>query len=78
MRRRQIEAARAGEVRTAPPETASVVPGKPEATLAELRERAGLTVEQLAEKLGMKPGAVALAERTEISRARIREFLNGQ
>lgn len=76
MRRRQIEAGRAEEARPAPA-AASEAPGKPDVPLAELRARAGLTVAQVAERLGMKPGAVELVERTEATRARIREFLNG-
>jgi hypothetical protein len=76
MRRRQIEAGRAVEVRLAPA-AASEAPGKPDVPLAELRARAGLTVAQVAERLGLKPGAVELVERTEATRARIREFLNG-
>lgn len=77
MRRRQIEAGRAAEARPAPA-AAVAASGAPEAAIAVLRQRAGLTVEELAERLDMKPGAVALIERTEEARAKIREFLNGQ
>ena len=76
MRRRQIQAA----ARVAARAAVAVVepPPRPEPPIGVLRKRKGLTVEELADQLGMKPGALALIERTEAARARIRKHLNGQ
>lgn len=73
MRRRQINRMRQAEREAARPASAPVP--RAERTITQLREEAGLSVDELAARLGVKPGAVALVERTEASRARIRAYL---
>lgn len=78
MRRRQINVARALAAGAAAVAVAEANPSRPELSIAALRERKGLSVDDLAAELGMKPGALALIERTEAARLRIRKHLNGE
>ena len=61
MRRRTIQHARALAAEVA----VAVVdrPARAEPPISDLRERRGLSVEELAAELGIKPGALALIER---------------
>ncbi len=72
MRRRQIYAERGAIVMEHQPEAQYMPPQ----SLKAAREARGLSLDEVAELAGVKPGYVAMLERTESARKRILEALS--